>query len=125
MDWSQPWFDEQAPANRVFPVYHVIAGIAPLAGAVVRAVDCSEPSALAAIALDARDGRQVWLANLTPEPRVANLQGLGLTSVIERLDGETFKACCSGPEGFASTASVANPSSVALAPYAVLRISRT
>lgn len=125
MDWSQPWFDEQASANPVFPVYHVIAGIAPLAGAVVRGVDCSEPSALAAIALDTCDGRQVWLANLTPEPRVANLQGLGLTSVIERLDAETFTACCSGPDGFASTATVATPARLALGPYAVLRISQT
>lgn len=125
MDWSQTWFDDQASANAVFPVYHVISGIAPLAGAVVRAVDCSAPSALAAIAFDTCDGREVWLANLTPEPRVANLRGLGSTSVIERLDGETFKACCSSPDGFASTATVANPSSVSLGPYAVLRISRT
>ena len=124
MDWSQPWFDEQASAKRVFPVYHVIAGVAPSAGAVVRAVDCPEPSALAAIAVDSRDGRQVWLANLTPEPRVANLQGLGPTSVIERLDAETFTACCSAPDGFASTATVATLSGVPLGPYAVLRISQ-
>jgi hypothetical protein len=123
MRWRQPWFDEQASARAVFPVYHVVAGIAPSAGAVVRSIDCSEPSALAGIAFDTAGGRQLWLANLTPEPRVLSLQGLGAAPVIARLDEETFEACCSGPDGFPATATVANASSVALGAYAVLRIS--
>lgn len=123
MDWGQPWFDDQASANVVFPVYHVIAGIAPRAGAIVRAAKCSDPAALAAIAFDACDGIEVWLANLTPEPRVVDLRGLGSTAVIERLDSETFQSCCSGPDGLSATATVSNLARVALDAYAVLRIS--
>lgn len=124
MDRDQPWFDEQAVVDAVFPVHHVIAGIASRAGATVRLVECSDPAAIAAIAFDAGDGIEVWLANLTAEPRVVDLRGLGSTAVIERLDSETFQSCCSGPDGFSATATVSNPSGVALDAYAVLRISQ-
>ncbi len=123
MGWKQPWFDERVATASVFPVYHVIAGLAPWAGAVVREVECSDPAALAAVAFETSEGFEVWLANLTPEPRVVDLQGMQSTAVIERVDGETFESCCSGPNGLSTTATVANPSTVALDAYAVLRLS--
>lgn len=122
MGWNQPWFDERPGTNAVFPVYHVIAGIASRTGAIARLVDCSDPTAVAAIAFDGCDGTEVWLANLTPEPRVVDLQGLGSAAVIERLDSETFGSCCSGPDGLSATAAESGLSGIALNAYAVLRI---
>jgi hypothetical protein len=123
MGWDQPWFDAQASASAVFPVYHVIAGLAPRAGAVVRAVQWTDPTALAAIALETGEGVEVWMANLTPERRVVDLEGMRTRAVIERIDAETFESCCSGPNGLSTTAIVANPSTLALDAYAVLRVS--
>lgn len=123
MNREQPWFDDHASPDAVFPVWHVIAGLASRSGAAVRAVDCPEASKLAAIAFDTNAGIEVWLANLTAEQRVVELRGLDSTAVIARLDGDTFQSCCSGPDGFQATASVANPSKLGLDAYAVLRIS--
>lgn len=122
-DWHQPWFDEHGSESTVFPVYHVVAGLASRAGATVNVVACSDPATLAVVAIDAREGRDVWLANLTPGRQTVNLGGIAGASVIERLDVETFESCCSGPDGFSATAERCNGSSVSLDPYAVLRIS--
>jgi hypothetical protein len=122
-DWSQPWFDEYSAETAVFPVWHVIAGLAAKAGATLRAIEGSDPAVLAALAIDARDGREVWLANLTPEPRVADLGSFVSDPTVERLDAETFESCCSGPDGFSVTADKIPGSRLTLGAYAVLRVS--
>lgn len=123
MKWRQPWFDDEASSGAVFPVYHVIAGLARHAGATLREVRVSAPSVLAAIALDLDGGLEVWLANLTPERRTVTLQGVDSTVRIERLDAQSFRNCCAGPDGMASTATIAASASVTVDSHAVLRIS--
>lgn len=123
MNWDQPWFDEKNTKNAVFPVYHVIKGLASRAGAIVRAVDCADPITIAALAIDDGDGRELWLANLTPKRRRAELCGIGPAAVVERLDAETFQLCCSGPEGFSATATPMDSKVLVLDAYAVARVS--
>ncbi|MGA8203275.1 MAG: hypothetical protein WB812_02085 [Woeseiaceae bacterium] len=121
--WRQPWFDDCGKQTAVFPVYHVIAGLARKAGATLRAVDCTDPAALAAIAIESRDGREVWLANLTVQKQIADLGSVASNPIVERLDAETFESCCAGPDGFAATASTMEGPRLTLDAYAVLRIS--
>lgn len=123
MDWEQPWFDEQVSGNAVFPVYHVIAGLASRVGATVRAVDCPDPTTLATLAIESADGRELWLANLTAKPCCVYLDGIGPSAVIERLDAETFQSCCLDPDGLASTAMPLDSREVTIDAYAVIRIS--
>ena len=123
MDWDQPWFDQQASENPVFPVYHVIAGLARRAGAAVLAAECSDPAVLAALAIEAPDGRELWLANLTAQQCHVELQGIEPKARVERLDVETFRSCCARPNGLSSTARALDAPGVTLEAYAVLRIS--
>jgi hypothetical protein len=58
------------------PVFHVLAGFAGLAGAAVLQTASSDPRALLAIAAEGPAGRELWLANLTPEIRSVRLAGL-------------------------------------------------
>lgn len=122
MDWSQPWFDELGVENAVFPVFHVIAGLAGRAGATVCAVECSNPAQLAALALDTKCGRELWLANLTSKPLNADVQGIELPVTVERLDSETFQACCLDPDALSLTANPVDSTRIELNAYAVLRI---
>ena len=50
----------------VYPVYHVLALLAPLAGRPLIAVSCDDPGSVAALAIAGRRGPLVMLANLRP-----------------------------------------------------------
>ena len=122
MDWRQPWFDEIDTDNAVFPVYHVIAGLAGRHGTMVRAIECSDPTRIAAFAIDVEDGRVMWLANLAATRCRVTLDGLGTGLSVQRLDSETFRTCCLDPDGMSSTSITLTEDSVTLDAYAVLRI---
>lgn len=63
-DYLQPYFDTaQSPA--VYPVYHVVKGMAEAAGAEIIESSASEGSKLACIAFITSGGVELWLANLT------------------------------------------------------------
>jgi hypothetical protein len=67
-DFPQPWFDE---AGGLFPVYHVLRGLARLKGAPMRALSISAPREIQGFAA----GNELWLANLTDERRRVKLGG--------------------------------------------------
>ena len=52
----------------VYPVYHVLAWLAPLAGRPLLAAQSQDPARVAGLAVDAGPGPLVVLANLGPEP---------------------------------------------------------
>jgi hypothetical protein len=122
MNWPQPWFDDTANATAVFPVYHVIAGFASRNGETVLDVENSNPESLAAVAVETDQGAELWLANLTAEPLTANIAGLGPQVSIQRLDSETFRQCCQGPDGLFATASTMPSGTVKILGYGVLRV---
>src|SRR5207248_4071625 len=66
MPFAQPWFDE---AGGVFPVYHVIAGLAAAAGRQRLASVSSVGRDVAAVAYRGPRGTVLWLANLTGAER--------------------------------------------------------
>ncbi len=55
--------------ERPLPVFHVLAGFARLAGAAVLQTASSDPQTLLAVAAEGPAGRELWLANLTPETK--------------------------------------------------------
>ena len=122
MRWAQPWFDEQASDDAVFPVYHVIAGLAARSGATLLSAEHADSNKLAALAIDTGDEQELWLANLTPAQRRVELSGASSGGSIETLDAATFESCCSGPDGFASTAIPLDTTSITLGAYAVVRV---
>lgn len=74
-----PWYDEAARADPgtvlVYPAYHVVAGLARLAGRTLLATQSSAPSRVLGLAAEDGDGRVLWLANLTPSPVDVTLDG--------------------------------------------------
>ena len=122
MDWQQPWFDEFGLENAVFPVYHVIAGLAACSGAAATVLECSHPSRTAALAIESESGVEIWLANLTAERRRVVLEGMATKLIVQRLDSETFEKCCTEQDGFLSTSVQQDTTSLDIDAYAVLRI---
>jgi hypothetical protein len=125
MRWDQPWFDELASKDAVFPVYHVIAGLAACSGETLLSAEHDDSKTLAALAIDTGGEQELWLANLTPDKLCVELSGAGSGASIETLDAATFESCCSGPDGFASTAAPLDKTSVTLGAYAVVRVAWT
>jgi hypothetical protein len=119
-DWKQPYFDRlKQPA--VYPVYHVVAGLAAAAGARQLKASSSDPSAVEAIAWRRRGGTSLWLANLTGSTQRVALAGLpegGAT--LRLLDEGSFHRATSEPQSFrAGGRRLAKAGSLTLGPYAV------
>src|SRR5919109_1721450 len=65
-NYAQPYFDE-ADGVSVYPLYHVVAGLAAASGSKVVATKSAAPGKVAALAVRGRSGTTLWLANLTGE----------------------------------------------------------
>lgn len=120
-DYAQPWFDEAQA--KLYPVYHVIAGLAPWSRAKSLATSISAPSKVAALGLERKGARVLWLANLTGEAQVVKVTGFDGKATIAQLDDKSFVAAARDPAWLSSHgAAVKKVSSLDLGPYAVIRI---
>ena len=61
--WPQPWYDA---AGGLYPVFHVLRGLARLKGAKRIDLANTAPGKLQAVAGRTGQGTELWLANLTP-----------------------------------------------------------
>ena len=124
MAFEQPWFDQQDTNTAVFPVYHVIAGLAPKAGVKVRKVNypTSPGVPITALAFDHEGELEIWLGNTSSNNHTLDLPNVGPEATIQRLDTSTFELCCSNPEGFSSTRTPLTSARLTLGPYAVIRV---
>lgn len=121
LPWRQPWFDDlDAPA--VYPIFHVIAGMARAAGRPVVDIRSAEPTRIAALAYREQDGRtHMWLANLRDTPQRVALAGMGDAVQLARLDERSFEAAGRDP-GFMRKQAAAKPAELELDAYALLSI---
>lgn len=63
--WPQAWYDKN---KGVYPVFHVLRGLARLAGNDILSLEISRPRDVQALAARRPDGKtELWLANLTGE----------------------------------------------------------
>ncbi len=122
-DYRQPHFDGLGD-DTVYPLYHVISGLAPAAGCEVLATTVSRGSAVAALAIRTARGVELWLANLTNETEVVSLKGLGGGQVRSlSIDASSFVMATQRPSFLADAGRVLIPGEkVILEPYAVVRV---
>jgi len=125
MDYPQPWFDDQGAKGQamVYPVYHVLRGLAEGAGRTRLETTLSNGSAVQAVAWRAEGGVVVWLANLTPEPQTVTLQGLpARCGRVAILDQASFVTAAADSEALAGRAREAELARLELGAYAVARL---
>ncbi len=96
-DYAQPWYDSLA-GGAVYPLYHVVAGLAHGAGSRLVQADVSDPAVVCALAYRAEKGTTVWLANLTAHERRVRLEGAAGPVFGGALDETMTRAgSCSSP----------------------------
>ena len=120
-DYPQPWFDGGKAA--VYPVYHVLAGLGAANGNKRLETTSSAPSAIAALAHQSPDGRELWLANLTPVMQTVKLKGLSGAAELHHLSERTFSTLATTPDFLARPGErVKKLPAIELGPYALVRI---
>jgi len=118
---AAPWYDEAGDAA-FYPAYHVVRGLAGLAGAPAGRAASADPSRVAALAPEGDEGPALWLANLTGEDVVVVVEGGSPFVAVERLDRETFAVCARKADGLATTRAPLAGTRLALGPYALARL---
>jgi hypothetical protein len=97
LPYDQPWFDDLDRAA-VYPVYHVVAGMARAAGRPLVEATSSDRTRIATLAYrEGNDATSLWLANLRDHPQRVTLLDLDANARISRLDESTFEATATEP----------------------------
>jgi D-apionolactonase len=117
--YPQPWFDQH---GGLFPVFHVLRGLARLKGCRLRRVNISAPREIQAIAATTESGEEIWLANLTGNARRVNLHAGSTAGRISVLDAESFVAATKSPDALDRLAKPLKQFEIELDAYAVARI---
>ncbi len=123
MDFTQPYYDGLEEAG-LFPVYHVLAGLARGAGRDMLEASSSDRSRVQCVAWRSHRGPELWLANLTADSQVIAFGGLeNRPPRVQTLDAERFAAAAANPALLQDGAGTAElPAELALEAYAVARI---
>jgi D-apionolactonase len=120
-DYAQPWFD--GAKAEVYPAYHVLAGLGAASGNKRLEAATSAPSTVTALAHESQDGKELWLANLTPDAQKVKLKGLAGAGEVHRLSDGNFTSLATKPDFLSRPGErVKRLSSVELGPYGVIRI---
>jgi len=122
LPYTQPWFDDLA-RSAVFPVYHVIAGMAQGAGRAMIDSTSSDPGRIASIAHRRPDGgMRLWLANLRDGSHRVALPRLAGDARLARLDHSGFEAAALDPAFLDTHGESLTTSEVEIGAYGVVRI---
>jgi hypothetical protein len=121
LPYAQPWFDDlDRPA--VFPIYHVIAGLAPAAGQPLLEAISEDPARIVVLAHRQTGGATcLWLANLLDQPQRVALTGLE-DARIARLDESTFAAAATDPSFLKTQRDAPASQAIEIGAYGILRI---
>ena len=108
----------------MYPLYHVMTGLAHGIGSKLVAADSSDSAKVQALAYRAKKGTTVWLANLTADEQTVNLSGTAGTVFGAMLDQTTFVTATTDPQKFQSSYKpIADPGKIKLRAYAVAILS--
>ena len=115
-----PYYGEDnAPDGQVYPLYHLVRGLAALAGQPVRPVEISDDTRIQAFACNSDTGMRLWLANLTPDATDVTIEGLDGSFAKTLLDYDSFVTATTEPMKFSATTTALNGRRVTLSGYAV------
>ena len=118
--WPQAWFDKH---KGVYPVFHILRGLARLKGADLLDTTISRPRDVQALAARRADGKmELWIANLTGDPVTVDIgrKFVGGRSVI--LDEQRFVGAAGRPEFLDRVNAAVQAPRIKLEPYGTCRI---
>jgi hypothetical protein len=119
---AQPYFDDLGQAA-VYPVYHVIAGMAKAAGRTCIETISSDRSRVLGLAYrDTDGGASLWLANLRDSAQRVMVQNAGSSVRIVRLDESTFEAATLDPEFLAADGVAEHAREIEIGAHGVIRL---
>ncbi len=95
-DYPQPYFDGLG-TQAVYPVYHVISGLAPAAGSALLGTVSSDPARVIALAHSGSALPVLWIANLTDSQQPVIISGLASGARVLQLDTAAFAAITTDP----------------------------
>jgi hypothetical protein len=122
LPYAQPWFDDHGRAA-VYPLYHVIAGMAQAAGQELIESGSSDPSGIASIAHRLPGGgARLWLANLHDRPQPVALPPLAGGARLSCLDQSRFEAAAFDPAFLQAQSESLTTSEIEIGAYGVVRI---
>jgi hypothetical protein len=116
--YPQPWFDEN---GGIYPVYHVIKGVAQLGGKPLIDVETSTPDELQPIAAKCADGIELWVANVTNQTKNVELtpKPTGDASILSAVE---FERAAKDIAAMDSLERKLTDGPLILPPYAVARL---
>jgi len=113
---TQPWFDTAGDAQ-VYPVFHVIRGLAAAAGSPHMEAKSDDTERLRCVAWRKGSSLHLWLANLRDGPLDVTLEDFPRSGTIGSLDERTFEAAVRD-SAFGDKSAAFSGTSVKLAPLA-------
>ncbi len=91
-EYPRPWFEEN---GGVYPVFHVLRGLARLRGAPMLSLDLAASAPVVGLAARVAAGCEIWVGNAGPEPVAIELPGSGGIAI---LDAGCFAAAAAAPD---------------------------
>jgi len=117
--WPQAWFDRH---KGVYPVFHVLRGLARLKGADLLDVTMSAPRDVQALAAKRADGKtELWIANLTGEEVTVDVGRKFTGGRAVFLDDSHFARAAQRPEFLDRVNTSLTAARIRLAPYGTCR----
>ena len=117
-NYPQPWFDDN---GGVYPVYHVIKGLAALRGQPLIALTISKPREIQAIGVAGNGVVEIWVANLTGQTKNVKLSPK-LTGSVSILAAPEFERATKDFAVMDSLEREFADEELSLPPYAVARL---
>ena len=121
----RPFFDDprHAAGPRLYPVFHVMRGLARLAGRPLFSARIDGAAGLSAIAFGSGGSREIWIANGTGADQRVDLSACGGKMLdVAVLDEISFLAATENARLLDELSPFSTATPLALAPYAVARI---
>ena len=121
-DYAQPHFDALG-GSAVYPVWHVLAGLAHAAGQPMIDAQPARPGTLDVLAHCTGEGVSVWLCNLTAQPVTARLRGLPQgRRTASIINADSFERATTDADWLNADGKPMANDSITLDAYAVARV---
>lgn len=121
--WPRPGFDNSS--NKVYPVYHIVAGFAQAAGKPQQLTHSSMSREVEAVAFSDDTEQVLWISNLTSILQTFEVKGFKIDDGrIATLSLFTFDLCTQDSGGFERTTARTNSTRFELGPYCVVSLTQ-